>query len=166
MEQYLIWFGCGLLGLIFANIRKIISIRRKGNLIDYNFKLSSYFNMDWDVIFSQVVVIVCGLMVFKLFSDKSWYKFGELIFILIGGIGSELLNTFMSKAEKDVINKIKNYGNAPDMQAKPEVIINEVAVLPLVGNDGEWYHISGNEYFYYNGTRWMSIVGGRPNDRP
>lgn len=119
MEQYLIWFGCGFLGLLFANIRKIISIRRKGNLIDYNFKISAYLKMDWDVIFSQVVCIICGLLVFKLFSDKSWYKYGELIFILIGGIGSELLNTFMSKAEKDVINKIKNYGT-PDEVVEPK----------------------------------------------
>jgi hypothetical protein len=49
---------------------------------------------------------------------------------------------------------------------KPNVVINEVDVLPDSGADGEWYHISGDRYYYWNGSQWNSIVGGRPNDRP
>ena len=45
------------------------------------------------------------------------------------------------------------------------VVINEVLSLPTVGVDGEWYHISGDEYWYYREGSWSSIIGGRPKDR-
>lgn len=65
--------------------------------------------MDWDIIFSQFLGIVICLVCWKIFAGASWAKYAELIFITIGGIGSEVLNTFFSRAEKDVISRIKNF---------------------------------------------------------
>jgi hypothetical protein len=114
LQALLLLFLCAMTGMLFSNLRKFISLRRKGDVIDYRFSLSNYLNMDWDVMLSQFISIVAALLCWWsviLPNYPSWDKYAELIFIIYGGAGSEVLNTLMSKAEKSVIQKIKDYSN-------------------------------------------------------
>ena len=109
MQYLLTLFLCAIAGLLFSNIRKIISLRRKGKEIDYNFTVKKYVAMDWDIIVSQVITIVIALLIWKGLVPPEWVKYGELIFVGVGIIGAEILNTFFSKAESFIIDRIKNF---------------------------------------------------------
>ena len=111
MNQYVVFFLCGLLGLIFSNLRKFISIRRKGGSINVNYSLGAYLKMDWDVILSQLLALIGALFcwTYVVVSHPDWVKYSELIFIIIGGMGAEWLNALMSRADKDVMDKIRGY---------------------------------------------------------
>ena len=116
ISALLILITCAIVGMLFSNLRKFISLRRKGDVIDYKFTIGNYFSMDWDVMLSQLLSIAAALLCWwsvVLPNYPSWDKYAELIFIIYGGAGSEVLNTLMSKAEKDVIAKIKDYSNEP-----------------------------------------------------
>jgi hypothetical protein len=123
MHTYFVLFAAGLLGIVFSNIRKFIGLRRKGNEIDYKVTLYYYLKRDWDVITSQFITVIAALLVWKAFSEQSWAKYAELIFIIIGGAGSEILSTLMSKTEMDVIKRIKAYGTeSPPDERSPEIL--------------------------------------------
>lgn len=95
-------------GFLFSNLRKFISLRRKGTAIDYNFTLKQYVLMDWDIMLSQLIPIALCLMAWELV-PPTWVKYGVFIFAAIGAIGVEILNTFFSKAETFIVDKIKNF---------------------------------------------------------
>lgn len=121
MSTTIILFLCGVLGIIYADVRKIISLRRKGSTINYKFTALDYLRMDWDIILSQFLSIVVAVICWKYFSEKEWAKYGEGIFITFGVIGTELLNTFWSRAEKHVIKMIKDFTNKADDGATPQL---------------------------------------------
>jgi hypothetical protein len=95
-------------GFLFSNLRKFISLRRKGTTIDYKFTMKEYINMDWDIMLSQLIPIALCLMSWE-FAPVAWVKYGVFIFAAIGAIGVEILNTFFSKAETFIVDKIKNF---------------------------------------------------------
>jgi hypothetical protein len=98
MNTLLTFFLTGLAGFLFSTLRKFISLRRKGRVINYDVTLYSYLRQDWDY-----------------FSTIAWaVGYAKIIFLLIGAIGAEVLNTFFSQAEKEVISRIKRYGTAED----------------------------------------------------
>lgn len=112
MQQYLWLFLCGVLGIIYSNTQKVISLRRKGKEIDFKFKISDYLASDFDIIIIQFLTVCIGLISWKYFSDQSWSKYSEFIFIGIGVIGSQILNMFWSTAEKQMISRLKNYSGS------------------------------------------------------
>ena len=116
MTAYIWLLACGVLGLVFSNLRKFISIRRKGSSIDYNYTLGCYLKMDWDVILSQFTALIGALFCWSLITESypQYVKYGELIFIIVGGMGAEWLNALMSRADKDVMAKIKGYTPTAD----------------------------------------------------
>lgn len=121
IQALIVLFICAITGMLFSNLRKFISLRRKGDVIDYKFTLKNYLTMDWDVMLSQFISIIAALLCWwsvLLPNYPSWDKYAELIFIIYGGAGSEVLNTLMSKAEKDVISKIKDFSNEPKKEVE------------------------------------------------
>jgi len=95
-------------GFIFSNLRKFVSIRRKGATIDYSFTLKQYVNMDWDIMLTQLIPIMLCLMAWELVPAK-YMQYGIFIFAAIGAVGAEVLNTFFSRAESWMVDKIKNF---------------------------------------------------------
>ncbi len=107
-------FFCAFVGMLFSFTRKYISLRRQGKSIDLNFTPKQYFNLDYDVMFIQLLAVIGLLLVWKsviIAVKPKWDTYAELIFIIYGGIGSEILSTLMSKAQNHLTTLIKNFGN-------------------------------------------------------
>jgi hypothetical protein len=108
---------CALTGLLFSNVRKFISIRRKAGLIDYSFTPISYLKMDYDVMFSQLLSVVAAVLCWDKVIVPNYPLFApyaELVFVIFGAIGSEILNTFMSTAEATIMDKILRFPSKPE----------------------------------------------------
>jgi hypothetical protein len=135
-----------------------------------------------------IAILFGGLTGVKYMPDGIGKKYKFLIFSLIVAVIFILLEVFVQKnfeienstkylltfcvvaiCYQYFIKKIfEKWGIVePDNEPalKVNVIINEVSVLPSTGAEGEWYHISGDEYWFYRDGSWQSIIGGRPKDR-
>ena len=107
-------FLCAFVGMIFSFTRKFISLRRQGKCIDLTFTPKKYLELEYDVMFMQLLAVFGLMLVWNtviLPVKPKWDAYAELIFLTYGGIGSEVLGLFMGKAQSHITNLIKNFDN-------------------------------------------------------
>lgn len=141
IELYLL----GALGILIHYLKDFEQAKKAGK----KYSISQYVPT---ILLSTVTTMV---LVYLREDIKDLYVITKFSALILGYFGNSVFFSFVSAKSPSGANK-----------GGEDVTIHEVTALPIIGAIGEWYHISGNEYFYYDGTKWMSIVGGRPNDRP
>lgn len=102
---------CALLGLVLRNLFEFIKLRRKGNVIDYKYKFKDYISASWDMMIAQ---FLCVALLFLVVSNIVTYKpvlqnYLRGLFALGGGLGADIVGAFFNNAEKNIIDKIKNF---------------------------------------------------------
>jgi hypothetical protein len=137
-------FIAGLLGIFWHMLMKIKGLRSRAIAANQNFSFSAYFQKDW---FSILISVVSVAIAIYILDELLHFKPGladwtKAFFIAVGFMGDSVLQSLLSKSEKqilDIIDKKTNVadsvlnGNVPtDKEA--EAVTSAQAAFDVIGD--------------------------------
>jgi hypothetical protein len=114
--MYLQCFLIGLLGVLFHQIIKIRSLRKRTIAANKKWSFSEYVYNDWPSMVLAVLSIVIVLIIqSELMNRWPWLQeWLKALYIGVGYMGSSILQSFLSKSEKQLLTIIDKKTNIAD----------------------------------------------------
>jgi xanthosine utilization system XapX-like protein len=118
MNNYLIFFGFGLLGWLLQSLLKARSIQEKAKKANVEFKFMEYFTTDWLSHVISLVLIIIGVLLVedavRVFPQiETWLR---AFFVTIGYSNGDIVSRFLSKVNTQVNDAIDHKTNISDTQ--------------------------------------------------
>lgn len=109
-------FIAGLLGIAFHTLMKIKGLRGRAIAANQSFSFGAYFQKDWFSILISVVSVAIAIYILdELIHFKPGIKdWTKAFFVAIGFMGDSLLQSLLSKSEKQILNIIDKKTNIAD----------------------------------------------------
>lgn len=109
-------FIAGLLGIAWHTLMKIKGLRTRAIAANQSFSFGAYFQKDW---FSILISVVSVAIVIYVLDELVHFKPGladwtKAFFVAIGFMGDSVLQSLLSKSEKQILDIIDKKTNIAD----------------------------------------------------
>jgi len=122
MLDYLAYTACGIAGVLFHSVVKYDSLQKTARAANVPFGVKNYLKEDAASLVASLLSVGIWLLVFAEAVDKYTALTGwaRLSFVLMGAIGSYLIQYFFSQAQKRIMSVIDEKTNKADGIEKPQ----------------------------------------------